>query len=85
MLLITVATTALPRRRPSAFICLAHISMHVVAVQDPAAGVDENRAIAVAVEGDAEPVPACCHRLRQLVRMRRAARLLMFRPSGAAR
>jgi hypothetical protein len=43
------------RQPPLACICLAHSEHHGVAVHDAAAMIDEDGAVAVAVEGDAEP------------------------------
>ena len=44
---------------------------HTVAVDDPAAAVDQDHAVAVAVEGEAQPAPLRDHRRPQRLRMRR--------------
>ena len=65
MLLMTVATTALPREPPFRLHLLGAHEHHVIAVEHPAGRVDENRAIAVAVERDAQPVAALSDDRRQ--------------------
>ena len=46
---------------------------HAVAVHDAPAAVDQNDAVAVAVEGEAQPAPLLDHRRLQRLGMRRAA------------
>ena len=52
---MTVATIASPFSRPSRFSCVRAHQQHGVAVHDLAAVIDEDGAIAVAVERDAHP------------------------------
>ena len=74
MLLITVATIALPFSRPCAFMWRRAHQHHRVAVDDAPGAIDEDRAIAVAVERHAHAVAAARARARaRLLRMRRAA------------
>ena len=71
-------------RRPVAFSCRAHISMHRVAVHDAARGVDEDRAVAVAVERDAHPAAALDDRRASVSGCVDPHSRLMLRPSGVA-
>jgi hypothetical protein len=73
MLLITVATMALPGSRPSACIGLGAHQHHRVTVHDTAAGVDEDRTVTVAVERDAQLVPAVHDHLPETAGRRGAA------------
>ena len=73
MLLITVATSASPFSRPCDFMCRAHMSMHRVAVDDPSLVIDEDRAVAVAVERHAHAVAAVADERAQALGMSRAA------------
>ena len=85
MLLITVATTALlPKRAHRLHVPGAH-QQHRVAIDNAALAIDEDRAIAVAVERDAHPAVALDERRAP----DRSGCVdpqsrLMFRPSGAA-
>ena len=73
MLLITVATTPFPFSWPSRLHVPAAHQQHRVAIDDAAGAVDENRAIAVAVERHAEAAAALDDHAREVLRVRRAA------------
>ena len=84
MLLITVATMALPRSRPVGLQVPGAHQHHRVAVDDAAAVIDEDRAVAVAVERDAEPAAvARDHAARAGSGCVDPQPRLMLRPSGA--
>ena len=74
MLLITVATTRVVRQLLPLLEVEAEQEQHRVAVDDVAAMIDEDRAIAVAVERDAEPAAGGDDLAREPRRVRRAAR-----------
>ena len=84
MLLITVATMALPGRLPVWLQMVRGNQQHRVAIHDLAVPIDEERAVAVAVEGDAESrlrsTTSLCSRSRCVDPQSR----LMLRPSGVA-
>ena len=73
MLLITVATIALALQPPFGLQLPAAHQQHGVAVDDLPAVIDEDRAIAVAVERHAHLAAALDHRPRQQLGMRRPA------------
>ena len=73
MLLITVATMAWPFNRPSRCSWRAHISSTASPLTIAAAMIDEDRAVAVAVERDAGSAPALDDEPRERLGMRRPA------------
>ena len=68
MLLITVATIGVALEAAARLHVLRAEKHHRVAVDEPAVDVDEDGAIAVAVERDAEPKAAAAHQRRELLR-----------------
>ena len=85
MLLITVATMALPFSRPAAFQCRAHIRSTASPSTMRPCGVDENRPVAIAIERHAHPAAKLADRARESCSgcVDPQSRL-MFRPSGCA-
>ena len=83
MLLITVATDGVSAQPAFALQLARTHQQHGIAVDDVAAMVDENRPIAVAVEGHAHVAAALDDRPRQKLRDASIRnRRLMLRPSG---
>ena len=82
MLLMTVATTALPFSTPCERMCRAHNSSTASPSTIRPLGIDEDRAIAVAVEGNAHPqAPSRTSAASRSGCVDPQSRL-MFRPSG---
>ena len=81
-MVITVTATPSPLRRPRVAQVQRRERQQLVAVDDRAAAVDREHAVAVAVEGEAERVPAREHPLGERLDVRRAAAGVDVAPVG---